>query len=83
LPAAYRSVQRIRAEFALDLTTVVIGHTHHARITRYEGGAGEFLVLMDCGAWIEDYRTHADPERKPNAQIGVMVGNDCRIYQIL
>ncbi len=83
LPAAYRTVQRIKAEFNLNLAMVVIGHSHHARITVYEGGAGEFLVLMDCGAWIENYRTRAEPEHKPSAQIGVMVANDCRIYQIL
>ncbi len=82
LPAAYHSVRRIKAEFDLNLTTVVIGHTHHARIAVYEGG-GEFLALMDCGAWIENYRTRAEPESRPSAQIGVMVGNDCRIYQIV
>lgn len=82
LPAAYRSVRRIKAEFGLKITTVVIGHTHHARIAVYEGG-GEFFALMDCGAWIENYRTRAEPKPKPNAQIGVMVDNDCRIYQIV
>jgi hypothetical protein len=56
---------------------------HHARIAVYEGASGEFFALMDCGAWIERYRTLADPESHPNAQIGVMAGNDCRIYQIV
>jgi UDP-2,3-diacylglucosamine pyrophosphatase LpxH len=83
LPAAYRTVQRIRAEFPLQLTTVVIGHTHHARMAIYEGGAGEFFALMDCGAWIENYKTRGEPDPRPNAQIGVMVANDCRIYQIV
>lgn len=82
LPAAYQSVQKIKADFGLRLTTVVIGHTHHARLTVYEDGGGEFLLVMDCGAWIENYKTPADPEPKPSAQIGVMAGNDCRIYQI-
>jgi UDP-2,3-diacylglucosamine pyrophosphatase LpxH len=83
LPAAYRSTQDIQADFGLGLTMVVIGHTHHARIAVYEGAGGEFFALMDCGAWIERYRTPADPEPRPNAQIGVMAGNDCRIYQIV
>lgn len=82
LPAAYQTVGRVRTEFNVNLTTVVIGHTHHARITIYEGG-GEFFALMDCGAWVENYRTPAGPEPKPSAQIGVIVGNDCRIYQIV
>jgi UDP-2,3-diacylglucosamine pyrophosphatase LpxH len=83
LPAAYRSVQEIRAQFGLGLTLVVIAHTHHARIAVYEEPGGEFFALMDCGAWIERYRTPADAEPRPNAQIGVMAGNDCRIYQIV
>ncbi len=83
LPVAYRSVQKVREEFGLNLTTVVIGHTHHARIAVYEGGAGEFFALMDCGAWIENYKTRGEPDARPNAQIGVMVANDCRIYQIV
>lgn len=82
LPPAHESVQRIKADFNLNLTTVVIGHTHHARLTVYDGGAGKFMVLMDCGAWIENYKTPADPQPKASAQIGVMAGNDCRIYQI-
>jgi UDP-2,3-diacylglucosamine pyrophosphatase LpxH len=80
-PAAYQTVRQIKADFKLNLTTVIIGHSHRARIAVYEGG-GEFLALMDCGAWIEQYRTPADPQPKPNAQIGVLVANDCRIYQI-
>lgn len=83
LPAAYRSAQEVRAQFGVGLTMAVIAHTHHARIAVYEGGSGEFFALMDCGAWIERYRTPADPAPRPNAQIGVMVGNDCRIYQIV
>lgn len=83
LAAAYRCLQEVRREFGLTLTTVVMGHTHRARINVYEGSGGEFLTLMDCGAWIERYRTPADPEPHPNAQIGVMVGNDCRIFQIV
>jgi UDP-2,3-diacylglucosamine pyrophosphatase LpxH len=83
LPAAHRSVEQVKSEFGLRLTTVVIAHTHHARMVVYEGGAGEFLLLMDCGAWIEQYRTPSASEPKPNAQIGVLVGNDCRIYQIV
>lgn len=82
LPAALRSVQQVKSGFGLKLTTVVIAHTHRARMVVYEGGAGEFLLLMDCGAWIEQYRTPTASEPKPNAQIGVLVGNDCRIYQI-
>ena len=83
LPAAYESVQKVKTEFNLNLKIAIIGHTHHARIAVYEGGNGEFFALMDCGAWIEKYRTTADQEPKPSAQIGVIVGNDCRIYQIV
>jgi UDP-2,3-diacylglucosamine pyrophosphatase LpxH len=83
LPASFRSVQEARARFGVGLTMAVIGHTHHARIAVYEGTNGEFFAVMDCGAWIERYRTPTDPEPRLNAQIGVMVGNDCRIYQIV
>lgn len=83
LPAAWSAVQQVRSEFGLNLTTVVMAHTHHARLVVREGAAGEFLLLMDCGAWIEHYRTPTASEPKPNAQIGVLAGNDCRIYQIV
>jgi len=65
----------------LDLRLVVIGHTHHARIAVRESKDGEFLALMDCGAWIEWCRM-GNGELRPNAQLGVLSANDLRIYQL-
>jgi UDP-2,3-diacylglucosamine pyrophosphatase LpxH len=59
---------------------MVIGHTHHARIvTREENG--DFFALIDCGAWIEHYKGD-DGQPHENAQIGVICGNNARIYQL-
>ena len=36
---------------------------------------------MDCGAWIERYEDHKG-HVGPNCQVGVIAGNDLRIYQL-
>ena len=72
---------------------MVIGHTHRARIVvaeeqdrenRRRPATGDALILMDCGAWIEN-ATFADEHGRPrttaSAQIGVQCGSDVRIYQ--
>jgi UDP-2,3-diacylglucosamine pyrophosphatase LpxH len=66
-----------------DVRLVVIGHTHQARIVRGARSDGTRFVLMDCGAWV-DSSFLSDKLDAPiaNAQIGVKVGNDLRIYQI-
>lgn len=65
---------------------MIIGHTHHPRIVRYQKD-NELFVLMDCGAWLENYWVGPDPDTKPSVtfhsqQIGVVIGNDLRIYQV-
>jgi len=64
-----------------ELTTVVIGHTHHARLAVHEDGAGLF-ALVDCGAWIENCCTEDDPTARPNAQLAAVGANEIRIYQL-
>jgi len=67
---------------------VVMGHTHKASMTLCEpADKGRPLLLMDVGAWIEKCKyplketgTVIAPE--PSAQLGVIHGNDARIYQI-
>jgi UDP-2,3-diacylglucosamine pyrophosphatase LpxH len=65
-----------------DLRTIVIGHSHHARICihRDREDSANNLVLVDCGAWIEFSRFGADIV--PSCQIGVLCGGDMRIYQL-
>lgn len=65
-----------------QLRTIVIGHSHHARICiHHERGApGKRLVLADCGAWIEYARFGKTVV--PSCQIGVLCGGDMRIYQL-
>jgi UDP-2,3-diacylglucosamine pyrophosphatase LpxH len=84
LPNAVRAVQTLRTEpdsdgqpAAPNLTVLVIGHTHHARLV-VDHTAN--LVMMDCGAWIESYQVAREPKR-PNRQIGAVCGADLRIYQ--
>ncbi|HEX5050778.1 MAG TPA: hypothetical protein VFZ65_03300 [Planctomycetota bacterium] len=66
------------------LRLVVVGHSHHATMF-WHPGPGRPLLLMDAGAWIEKC-TYALAEggttTEPNAQLGVVHGNDARLYQV-
>ncbi len=76
-----------------DVRLIVIGHTHRARIVvaeerdrenRKKPATGDALVLMDCGAWIENAVVTDEQGRSrtaASAQIGVQCGSDLRIYQ--
>jgi len=68
---------------------VVMGHTHMARMVLYEPDQGRPMLLMDVGAWIErctypiaDNGATINVPSEPSAQLGVINGNDARIYQI-
>ena len=62
---------------------MIIGHTHHARIVRGTRPDGTLFVLMDCGAWVDtSFLSNELDGPMANAQIGVKVGNDLRIYQL-
>ena len=39
------------------------------------------LVLMDCGAWIEFFKSGGG-QKRPNRQLGAVCGSDLRIYQV-
>jgi UDP-2,3-diacylglucosamine pyrophosphatase LpxH len=67
-----------------DLRTMVIGHTHHARISvhRDTQSPDRDLVLLDCGAWIESCRFTGERAPVPSCQIGILCGGDARIYQL-
>lgn len=60
---------------------VVCGHTHHPRISVDDTNPDDPVFLMDCGAWIEKYDDGSGTSRD-NCQIGVIAGNDLRIYQL-
>jgi hypothetical protein len=42
-----------------DVRTIVVGHTHWARMVVGEREPGIPFVIMDCGAWIGDCSLHA------------------------
>jgi UDP-2,3-diacylglucosamine pyrophosphatase LpxH len=62
-----------------NLRLMVIGHTHHPRISIDDTRDPPF-TLLDTGAWIEKYRDSTGAVH-PNSQISVVCGNDVRIYQ--
>jgi UDP-2,3-diacylglucosamine pyrophosphatase LpxH len=66
-----------------DIRLIVIGHTHSARIVVGDRGDGPPLVLMDCGAWLGQCRLDPSDPWVPSAQVGVLVDNDVRIYQLV
>jgi UDP-2,3-diacylglucosamine pyrophosphatase LpxH len=66
-----------------DLSLVVIGHTHRGRIILGARSDGKPFVLMDCGAWVgTGFLSASMHDPIFNAQIGVKVGDDLRIYQL-
>ncbi|MGH7526305.1 MAG: hypothetical protein ACREMX_06340 [Gemmatimonadales bacterium] len=66
-----------------DVRLVVIGHTHQARIVRGKRPDGTPFVLMDCGAWVgTNFLSDELDAPIANAQIGVKVGDDLRLYQL-
>jgi UDP-2,3-diacylglucosamine pyrophosphatase LpxH len=66
-----------------DVRLVVIGHTHEARIVQGDRRDKVPFVLMDCGAWVgSNFLANKLDQPISNAQIGVKVGHDLRIYQL-
>ncbi len=65
-----------------DIRLVVVGHTHFARIVRGDRGDGAPFVLMDCGAWFGQCRLSPTQPWLWSAQVGVLVQDDLRIYQL-
>jgi hypothetical protein len=61
---------------------VVIAHSHWARLLTGDRGDGKQLILMDCGAWFARCRLARDADWIWSAQIGVLLDDDLRIYQM-
>ncbi|NOT07104.1 MAG: hypothetical protein HOP28_02770 [Gemmatimonadales bacterium] len=66
-----------------DVRLVVCGHSHDARIVTGDRGDGTPFVLMDCGAWLGQCRFGPASPWRASAQVGVLIGNDMRIYQLI
>ena len=66
-----------------DVRLVICGHSHDARIVVGDRGDGVEMALMDCGAWLGECRFGVAAPLRPSAQVGVLVGNDARVYQLL
>jgi UDP-2,3-diacylglucosamine pyrophosphatase LpxH len=81
LNLAYDAVGRPDNPYGLPISTVIIGHTHHARIAVRETG-DRLFTLIDCGAWIEHCSIDGSADPLPSAQLGVLCGNEARIYQL-
>jgi hypothetical protein len=86
LAAAVQTVRSVRTAAGghpawPTIRLVAIGHTHFARLSLDDSAPGDPIVLLDCGAWIEKYDDGTGIAR-PNCQIGIVAGNDVRIYQL-
>lgn len=66
-----------------ELRAVVIGHSHHARLSIHVDSTAprNSTVLVDCGAWIESCK-FASTRSVPSCQVGILAGGDVRIYQL-
>jgi len=79
LERCFERVKVMNGEHGLNMTAAVIAHTHKPAIAVKEDP--NFFVLMDCGSWQGKYQENgSDP--KANCQVGVVCGNDFRIYQL-
>lgn len=65
-----------------NIRVVVIGHSHWARLLAGNREDGKQLILMDCGAWFARCRLIRDADWIWSAQIGVLLDDDLRIYQM-
>jgi UDP-2,3-diacylglucosamine pyrophosphatase LpxH len=65
-----------------NLKTVIIGHTHHARIAVGKAPDGTPFTLIDTGAWIENCVEAGGGAVSPNAQITALSADQVRIYQL-
>ena len=79
--------ERENADRGAARRVYVFGHTHRARLLVDEHPLlGGPLVSMDCGGWVENCQIRDDESGAtyavPSAQIGVLCGNDLRIYQL-
>jgi UDP-2,3-diacylglucosamine pyrophosphatase LpxH len=94
LPEATRTVLALRSgdnatktrlELPLaqaELRLVVVGHSHHPRTVSVTGpDGGPLFTLLDVGAWLENVRIN-EGAAVPSQQIGVVCGDDIRIYQL-
>jgi UDP-2,3-diacylglucosamine pyrophosphatase LpxH len=66
-----------------DIRLVICGHSHNARIVIGDRGDGVPFALMDCGAWLGQCRFGQNSPWRANAQVGVLIDDDARIYQLL
>lgn len=77
---ALERAKKMNSEFDLSITAAVVAHTHVPAIAYLED-ADNFFVLMDCGSWQGKYQEPGS-EPKANCQVGVVCGNEFRVYQL-
>lgn len=80
LGKAFERTKKMNSEFDLSITAAVVAHTHVPAIAYLED-ANNFFVLMDCGSWQGKYQEPGS-EPKANCQVGVVCGNEFRVYQL-
>jgi len=70
---------------ATGVRVVVVGHSHEAAMVLCRPPGARPLLMMDTGAWIESCTyplAEGGSASEPSAQLGVIHGNDVRLYQI-
>ncbi|MCK4645130.1 MAG: hypothetical protein KAU46_02665 [Candidatus Aminicenantes bacterium] len=80
LVKAFERTKKMNSEFDLSITAAVVAHTHVPAIAYLED-ADNFFVLMDCGSWQGKYQEPGS-EPKANCQVGIVCGNEFRVYQL-
>jgi UDP-2,3-diacylglucosamine pyrophosphatase LpxH len=80
LEPCYKRIDAMNKGERLNIAAAVIAHTHNPGIAVLDDGK-RFFVLMDCGSWQGKYQ-EGGSEPRPCCQVGVVCGNDFRIYQL-
>lgn len=69
-----------------ELRTLVIGHSHWPRICVHSDARDpqNDVCIVDCGGWIENvhFGKKEDQDVVPSCCVGVIAGNDYRVYQL-
>ena len=74
----------LKKEHELDIHTMVIGHSHFARIISGDRGDDTLFSLVDCGAWYSKCRLGAAQEYPwlHCGQVCILAEDEFRIYQL-
>lgn len=82
--AAKQLALELNQRHEIDIRTMVIAHSHYARIIKGDRGDGKLFSLVDSGAWYGKCRLGATQEYPwlHCGQVAILTEDEFRIYQL-